>query len=82
MEQVGLWAMQQLHFQALLSGLKINQTQISAIVGSIIARMAAPASELATHRWLGARSGLGDLLDVDDESMSLMALYRAKIFNI
>ncbi len=76
-EQVGLWAMQQLGFMALLSGLGINATQISAAVGSIIARMAAPSSELASHRWLGAKSGLGELLDVDYETMSLMSLYRA-----
>jgi transposase len=76
-EQVGLWAMQQLGFMALLSSLGINATQITAIVGSIIARMAAPSSELAAHRWLGTKSGLGELLDVDYESMSLMSLYRA-----
>ncbi len=76
-EQVGLWAMQQLGFMALLSGLGINATQISAAVGSIIARMAAPNSELASHRWLGEKSGLGELLDVDYETMPLMSLYRA-----
>jgi len=76
-EQVGLWAMQQLDFMALLSGLGINATQISAAVGSIIARMAAPSSELASHRWLGTKSGLGELLDVDYETMPLMSLYRA-----
>jgi hypothetical protein len=54
-EQVGLWAMQQLGFMALLSGLGINATQITAIVGSIIALMASPSSERATHRWLGAK---------------------------
>jgi len=76
-EQVGLWAMQQLDFMALLSDLGINATQISAAVGSIIARMAAPSSELASHRWLGTKSGLGELLDVDYETMPLMSLYRA-----
>ncbi|GAB6043679.1 hypothetical protein JCM17961_43580 [Endothiovibrio diazotrophicus] len=39
--------------------------------------MAEPASELATHRWLGERSGRGELLDTDFEAMSLMQLYRA-----
>ena len=76
-EQIGLWSMQQLGFMTLLSGLGINSTQIAAIVGSIIARMAAPSSELASHRWLGTKSGLGELLDVDYETMSLMSLYRA-----
>jgi transposase len=76
-EQVGLWSMQQLGFMALLSGLGINATQITAIVGSIIARMAAPSSELAAYGWLGTKSGLGELLDVDYEILPLMSLYRA-----
>jgi hypothetical protein len=67
--------MQQLGFMALLSVLGINATQITAIVGSIIARMAAP--ELAAYGWLGTKSGLGELPDVDYETMPLMSLYRA-----
>jgi transposase len=39
--------------------------------------MAAPASELATGRWLGERSALGELLGVNFEAMSLMQLYRS-----
>ena len=39
--------------------------------------MAAPASELATHRWLTASSGLGDLLQVDMAAFPLSRLYRA-----
>jgi hypothetical protein len=34
-------------------------------------------SELATSRWLGQQSRLGELLDVDFELMPLMTLYRA-----
>jgi hypothetical protein len=76
-EQLGLWAMQQLGFLELLTGLGINGTQCSTIIGSIIARMAAPGSELAAHRWLGKTSGLGELLDVDYETLPLISLYRA-----
>lgn len=76
-EQAGLWAMQQLDFVALLVALGINGKLISAIIGSIIARMAAPGSERAAYRWLGAKSGLGELLDVDYETLPLMTLYRA-----
>ena len=49
----------------------------AAILGVIIGRMATPGSELATIRWLGQQSGLGELLDVDFERMPLMTLYRA-----
>ena len=57
--------MQQLGFLELLTGPGINGAQRSTIIGSIIARMATPGSELASHRWLGQTSGLGELLDVD-----------------
>ena len=76
-EHVGLWAMEQLDFIPLLERLGLNGPQRAAAVGSIIGRMAAPGSERATHRWLGERSALGELLDVDFEAMSLMQLYRA-----
>ena len=33
--------------------------------------------ERATYRWLGHRSGLGELLEVDFETLSMMQLYRA-----
>ena len=76
-EQLGLWAMHQLNFLELLAQLGINGAQIAAIVGSIIGRMAGVGSELATHNWLTKRSALGELLDVDYESLPLMTMYRA-----
>ena len=53
-----------------------NGRQCAAAVGSIIGRMAAPGSERATYRWLQQRSALGELLEVDFESMGMMQLYR------
>ena len=50
--------------------------QRAAVAASLIGRMAAPGSELATWRWLRGRSALGELLDVDFEAMPLMRLYR------
>jgi transposase len=76
-EQLGLWAMQQLHFIELLTGLGINGAQIAAIVGSIIGRMAGVGSELATYNWLTKQSALGELLEVDYESLPLITMYRA-----
>jgi len=77
LEQLGLWAMQQLNFLDLLAQLGINGAQIAAIVGSIIGRMAGVGSELATYNWLRKQSALGELLEVDYESMPLMTMYRA-----
>ena len=76
-EQIALWAMQQVRLIPLLQQLGFNGPQRAAAVGSIIGRMAAPGSERATYRWLQQRSALGELLEVDYESMSMMQLYRA-----
>ena len=75
-EQVALWAMEQVQLIPLLDRLGFNGRQRAAAVGSIIARMAAPGSERATYRWLCQRSALGELLEVDFESMSMMQMYR------
>ena len=76
-EQVGLWAVKQLGLMERLTELGINAALRSAAVGSIVARMAAPASERATHAWLRERSALGELLGVDFQTMGAMQLYRA-----
>ena len=76
-EHVGLWAMQQVGLIPLLAQLGLNGPQRAAVVGSIIGRMAVPGSERSTHRWLGQRSALGELLGCDFETMNLMQLYRA-----
>ena len=69
--------MQQLNFLDLLAQLGINGAHIAAIVGSIIGRMAGVGSELATHNWLMKQSALGELLEVDYQSLPLMTMYRA-----
>nr|VFJ73489.1 MAG: Transposase [Candidatus Kentron sp. FM]VFJ73948.1 MAG: Transposase [Candidatus Kentron sp. FM]VFK20845.1 MAG: Transposase [Candidatus Kentron sp. FM] len=76
-EQAGLWAMEQLEFDTLIEGLGFSGPQKAALIGLIIARMAAPGSELSSYRWLTNTSALGELLDVDYSKMSQMQLYRA-----
>ena len=76
-EHVGLWAMDQLGLRALFEELGLGASLRTAAIGSIIARMARPGSERATRRWLGERSALGELLEVDFETMGPMQLYRA-----
>jgi hypothetical protein len=75
-EHVGLWAMRQVGFEAQLERLGFTGPQRAAAVGTIIARMAAPGSERAAQRWLTECSGLGELLEIDFEAQSPMALYR------
>ena len=76
-EHVGLWAMDQLGLRTRLEELGIGASLRAAAIGSIIARMARPGSERATRRWLGERSALGELLEVDFATMGPMRLYRA-----
>jgi transposase len=76
-EHVGLYALEQLGLVEKLSALGINAVMRAAIVGNIIARMAEPASELATWEWLQNCSALGELIDADFGAMSHMRLYRA-----
>ena len=76
-EQLGLWALEQLGLPALLAELGVNGALRAAAAGVIVGRLAQPASERSTHRWLQARSGLGELLGVDFETVGAMQLYRA-----
>ncbi|MDP1902906.1 MAG: hypothetical protein Q8M09_01430, partial [Pseudomonadota bacterium] len=76
-EQVGLHALAQLEFEPLLESLGINAITRAMILAQVVARMAAPGSELATWRWLNDTSALGELLDLSFTDLSLMRLYRA-----
>ena len=76
-EAVGLWAMAEVDLVGLLQALGLTGPQRALSVGAIIGRMAAPGSERATHRWLGERSGLGELLDLDFEALPLVPFCRA-----
>jgi hypothetical protein len=76
-EAAGLAAMDWLGLDPILAQLGFNGVQRAAVAGSLIGRMAAPGSELATWRWLGERSALGELLGVNFDAMPVMQLYRA-----
>jgi transposase len=76
-EHVALHALAQVGFVKKLAALGINGVMRAAILGNLIGRMAEPASEWATWNWLQAHSALGELIDVDFNSMSHMGLYRA-----
>jgi transposase len=75
-EHAGLHAMDALGFAQLLGRLGFNEGMRAAAIGSVIARMAAPGSELASWKWLRHESALGELVGADFEAMPLMRLYR------
>ena len=76
-EQVGCWALEQLGVGDLLAELGLNGPMRAAAMGAMVGRLARPGSERATWGWLSRRSGLGELLEVDYETLSLMQMYRA-----
>ena len=76
-EQVGCWALEQLGLGDLLGELGLNGPMRAAAVGAIVGRLARPGSERATWSWLSRRSDLGELLDFDFQTLSLMQMYRA-----
>jgi len=76
-EHVSLEALRQVGLDEKLQRLGLSGPQCCAALGTVIARMVAPGSELFTHGWLAERSALGELIDYDFESMGLMQLYRA-----
>ena len=76
LEHVGLEACRQVGLDNKLEALGFTGPQRAAAMGTIIGRMASPGSERHTCAWLQERSGLGELIDYDFGSMSLMQLYR------
>ena len=75
-EHAGLAAMSWLGLDAVMRDVGLSAVQLAAAAASVIGRMAAPGSELATFRWVTERSALGELLEVDFEAMPLIRLYR------
>jgi transposase len=75
-EHIGLTALNWIGIPGTLKTLGFNSVEIAVAIGGIIGRMAEPGSELSTWQWLRERSGLGELMDFDYESLALMRLYR------
>jgi len=75
-EHIALEALKLLDLNAILEKAGLNRIQRASAFGSIIARMAEPGSERASWQWLRDSSSLGELLNVDYESLSSMRLYR------
>jgi len=75
-EHAGLYALNSLGMPDILREAGLNKKQCSCAMGNIIARMAAPGSELSSFNWLCRQSSLGELLDVDFDGISLNQFYR------
>ena len=76
-EHVAYEALRQLQLDKKLQELGLNKHQLYTAIGSVIGRMIAPGSELATHYWLQHHTSLGELLGYDYESTKLTRMYQA-----
>lgn len=75
-EHVALEALRQVGLDRKRQELGFTQPQLSAAIGTIVGRMAAPGSELYTLGWLRQHSGLGELIEHEFATTHLMQLYR------
>tara|TARA_B100000959_G_C14951959_1_gene612246 strand:+ start:199 stop:2019 length:1821 start_codon:yes stop_codon:yes gene_type:complete len=60
----------------ILKALNFSEKQVKVALASIIARAAFPSSERATYSRLIGQSGLGELLQINFETLSLNQLYK------
>jgi hypothetical protein len=75
-EHVAVETVRALGLDAKLVELGFNQRQLASAIGQLVARMAAPGSELYTHAWLQHHSAVGELIEHDFANTGLMQLYR------
>lgn len=75
-EYLGVTAAKQLELKEILSLAGFNKKQVNTALGSIIARLVHPGSELNTHLYLTNTSALDELLDTSFSKLSDKALYK------
>lgn len=76
-EHVVYETMKALGLPDLFASLGFNKPALEAAIGVIAARLIAPSSERATHRWLQNMTALGDLLETDFNDLSQDRVYKA-----
>ena len=75
-EHVGYHAIKQLRIEEILRSLGLNQKQIEIAIGTIIARLAHPGSELNSHLYLSEHSAIDELLGTDFSDLKIHRLYK------
>jgi transposase len=75
-EYLGYSAAKQLNLKEILLTNDFNEKQANIALGSIIAKLVHPGSELNTHRHLTSTSALDEVLDTDFIKLPLKSLYK------
>jgi transposase len=75
-EYVGVEEFRRLKLEECLKKAGLSRRQIELAYVLVIGRMVSPGSERHTHEWVRRASGLGEVLGVDLEHVSLNSLYE------
>ena len=67
---------QKLKLPLVFQDLGFTKLQINSAIGTIVAKMVNPSSDIQTHRWLCRTSGINELLGCDFNSISQNNIYR------
>jgi len=67
---------QELKLPSLFQDLGFTQLQSNCAIGTIVAKMIQPSSDIRTYRWLCKTSGINELLGCDFNSISQNNIYR------
>jgi len=59
-----------------LKELELTNIQVNSALGTIVAKIANPSSDIATYNWLCKTSGINELLDCDFNQISSSNIYR------
>lgn len=59
-----------------LKALGFTNVQLNSAIGTIVAKMIQPSSDIQTYRWLCGKSGINELLDCDFKKISSNNIYR------
>ena len=66
----------ELELNSKLKELGFTIVQLNSAIGTIVAKMINPSSDIKTYRWLCNKSGINELLDCDFNKISSSNIYR------
>jgi len=68
--------LKELQLDEKFKALGFSNIQINSAIGTLVAKIAKPGSDIQTYRWLCNRSGINELLSCDFNQMSSSNIYR------
>jgi len=66
----------ELELDTKLKELGFTNVQLNSAIGTIVAKMINPSSDIKTYRWLCNKSGINELIDCDFNKISSSNIYR------